>query len=102
MSKSVWKNTIYKIVISAYKGTFLLISKFIIDNIKIATEIRRKNTLSKPDKSKFENSGIMYNISWSSAILFKNKDNKILAPTTKFNNLLSVELYPITWVSPKW
>ena len=32
------------------------------------------------------------NISCNSKILFKNRDNKIFAPTTKFNNLLSVEL----------
>ena len=38
----------------------------------------------------------------ASNILFRNRDNKIFAPTTKFKSLLSFELYPITWVSPKW
>ena len=70
--------------------------------MRTATEIKRKKTLSRYDKSRLENSGIMYNISWSSTILFKNNDNKIFAPITKLSNLLSVELYPITCVSPKW
>ena len=68
---------------------------------QIATEIKRKKTVSKAYKSKLANSGIIYNISCNSAILFRNKDNKIFAPTTKFKSLLSVGLYPITWVSPK-
>ena len=88
-------------VISAYKGTFLLILKLVTLNIKTATEIKRKNTLSKFDKSRFENSGRMYRISCNSIMLFKKRESKILAPMTKLSSLLSVELYPKTWVSPK-
>jgi hypothetical protein len=34
-------------------------------------------------------------------MLFKKRESKILAPMTKLSSLLSVELYPKTWVSPK-
>ena len=80
----------YKIVISAYKGTFLLISKLITEIIKTETETSKKKTRLKLERSNSEKKGITLRISCSSIILFKKRDSNIFAPTTKFKSLLDV------------
>ena len=80
----------YKIVISAYKGTFLLISKLITEIIKTETETSKKKTRLKLERSNSEKKGITLRIPCNSIILFKNRDSNILAPTTKFKSLLDV------------
>ena len=80
----------YKIIISAYKGTFLLILKLIIEIIKTETEASKKKTLLKLERSKPEKKGITVRIPCSSKILFKKRDSNIFAPRTKFKNLFVV------------
>jgi hypothetical protein len=71
-------------------------SKYKTDIISTATDINKKNIFSKDERSielkKVKSTRIVCN----SNILFRNRDNKIFDPTTKFKILLSVELYPIT------
>ena len=81
---------------SAYNGTFLLISKYTTDIISTATDINKKNIFSNDDRSIELKKVKSTRIDCNSNILFRNRDNKIFAPITKFKSLLSVELYPIT------
>ena len=72
-----------------------------INNNTVTIETNKKKVLSNCDKSTKLNRVNSLNIICSSKILFRNKDNKIFAPTTKFKNLFLVSLNPITCVSPK-
>ena len=80
----------YKIVISAYKGTFLLISKLITEIIKTETETSKKKTRLNLERSNSEKKGITLRIPCNSIILFKKRDSNIFAPTTKFKSLFEV------------
>ena len=61
----------YKIVISAYKVTFLLMSKLITEIIKTETDTSKKKTRLKMERSNSEKKGITVRIPCNSIILFK-------------------------------